>query len=448
MSSQVKILSYNILDVELESNFVPRNMHTSCKEAIFAAAGITEKDKKTEYWNDNFAELYGPFHSGYDGKSKSETRKLWGDFNATPEKTAPNKNLIQKLRELFPDDTAVELYNTIARINYPWVENRLQRVFDKIISYDPDVICLQEYGNCKDLPQVQSGGTTFPSNASSDSREIKQDTLADKLTQQGYTYQLYSYNPDERNGDDGLAIFFKGNVFNSDTTKIYIDMDDYNQQKYSEKYKTQRGCGLLELTFRNTATNSPSSGNKLIVCTTHIQTTSNEKVKDDKYAIRRGELDYIKNYINTNYKNNEMVVFCGDFNLDLNTPADKVVIDAFETGNIVKRIKYNKDAEADDLGLVTSYPTGRKEYIDYFFTNCGGTLEGDYKFKSELNDETIPNSTDQPSDHIPILLTITLPVTMGGRTRKRRNSKKTRKMKKNKSKKTKKSNKSKRRQKH
>ena len=46
MSSQVKILSYNILDVELESNFVPRNMHTSCKEAIFAAAGITEKDKK------------------------------------------------------------------------------------------------------------------------------------------------------------------------------------------------------------------------------------------------------------------------------------------------------------------------------------------------------------------------------------------------------------------
>jgi hypothetical protein len=34
MDTQLKVLSYNILDVELESNFVPRNMDPKSKDEI------------------------------------------------------------------------------------------------------------------------------------------------------------------------------------------------------------------------------------------------------------------------------------------------------------------------------------------------------------------------------------------------------------------------------
>jgi endonuclease/exonuclease/phosphatase family metal-dependent hydrolase len=429
MSQLLKIQSYNILDVELESNFVPRNMHSSCKEAIFAAAGIIDTKQKEDYWNTKFAKPYLPFHKGYGNKNKSETRQLWGNPVANTDTVGDQtyKNLMQILNEEF-SDKAIQLYNMINAINYTWTENRLIRVYDKIIEAGADVVCLQEYGNGKDLQQV--GGTTFTTTGNTDAdtdaeARVRYNSFAQKLMYAGYDYKLYSYNPDKGNGDDGLAIFYKREVFDEKVEKKYVDMDAENQTKYTD-YTTQRGCALLELTLK-------SGGQKVFIYTTHIQTSSNEKNKTDKYAIRRGELDYIKEHMNAaNYREEDIVVFCGDFNLDLNTPADKAVIDGFELNNILKRIKLRPNE--DDFGLVTSYPTGRKEYIDYFFSNRQGTLSGNYKLLSDLNGETIPNNTDEPSDHISILFTI--PFTSGGKTRKRRKPKKP-KSKKTKSKKPK-----------
>ena len=409
--SELKVLSYNILDVELESNFVPRTMHPSCINAINNSSPnerfISEKTPIQI-----ITDAYLQFHKGFNGISKSDTRKLWAKEDTTGDETKPYRNLKQNLIDIFDNEKANELYNLIKSINYSWVENRLDRVYEKIIKDNPDIICLQEYGNCKDLTNTtQSGGTTFPNNETRDSRQIIEGSLSDKLTFKGYTYQLFSYNPEKKDGDDGVAIFYKGNVFDSSIVKIYIDMDKENQDNYNI-YTTQRGCGLLELTLRDT-------NQKVVICTTHIQTSSNEKVPGDKYAIRRGELQFIKDHINSKYgSTNDMVIFCGDLNLDLNTEKDKEIIDAFEADNILKRIKFKHDN--DDLGLVTSYPSGRQEYIDYFFTNCEGKLTGEYKVKSELNGEIIPNGSDQPSDHIPILLTVTIPSkSSGGKSRKK-----------------------------
>lgn len=460
---ELKIMSYNILDIELESNFVPRNMHKSSKDAILNAAAdaiaklaeeIAKKKNdpaddayaklaeeiaagKTtvadEYWKITFAEPYKPFHSGdEDQKNKSETRQIWSDKN---EKTVSinrkdRKNLMAILNEQFPPDKATELYGEIAKINYPWAENRLERVFQKIIEKDPHIVCLQEYGNGKNLQQI--GGTSFANdnNSAIDAfaeKNVINKSLIQKLMYKGYDYKLYSYNPVKKNGDDGLAIFYKGDIFENDPIKTYVDMDANNQSQYTvakygkdNAYTTQRGCALLGLKLLN--------GPRVFIYTTHIQTSSNEKKnRGSLYAIRKGELDYIKNHIQTaNYQPEDIVVFCGDFNLDLNNTNDKGIIDEFD---ILRRQKFRSE---DDLGLVTSYPNGRQEYIDYIFSNRQGTLSGDYKLLSDLNGETIPNAIDQPSDHIPILLTIPLGATQetaGGKTRKRRKPKKSKKSK-------------------
>ena len=383
---------------------------------------IDEKTDKKMTKIQIIEEAYKPFHKGFGSINKSDTRKLWGQEE--PYTNGENKNLIQTLIDLFGNETtdenlpgkATELYTTIKRGNFSWVEKRLERVYQKIIENDPDIICLQEYGNCKNLTNInqninQNGGTTFASSENYKNHFPPPGSLASKLMALGYFYKLFSYNPDDSNGDDGVAIFFKNTTF-TNADNIYLDMDKDNQANYTY-YTTQRGCGLLELPIIDTQ-------QKVIICTTHIQTPSNEKDKDPKnYEIRRGELTYIKKYINDKYKNpNDKVIFCGDFNLDLNKPADKAVVDDFEKDNILRRIKYNGDN--DDIGLVTSYPSGRKEYIDYFFTNCGGKVSGDYKSKNELTDNiTIPNGDTQPSDHIPILLTIDLS-SKGGKSRKRR----------------------------
>jgi endonuclease/exonuclease/phosphatase family metal-dependent hydrolase len=424
MTTELKILCYNMLDVELESNFVPRSMNQICKTAIL---NTMKKDGTRVDWKNDFADKYVPFHKGFDGIYKTDTRKLWGSEEAN--RNDKNPNIMQILNNLFGESTALELYNKMKEYNYPWVENRLERVFNEIIKDDPHIVCLQEYGNCKFLPSMEKresvkiiGEFSDDINKNMDSsmeNEIQPGSLADKLIEKGYVYKLYSYNPNKQQGDDGVAIFYKGAVlkpFEYDN-KIYIDMDKGLKQQYKE-YTTQRGCGLLELIHRATS-------KKIIICTTHIQSVTNEKVQNAPYAIRGGQLEYIKYYINKNYTNaNDLVIFCGDFNLNLNEPADFEIVDKFENGenpNILKRIKYNK--ESDDFGLVTSYPSGRKEYIDYFFTNCGGVLSAPFKKLNELNGETIPNSTDQPSDHIPILLTISLDNKVGGVTRKNKKSK-------------------------
>jgi exonuclease III len=425
MPNELKVVSYNILDVELESNFVPRNMNQICIDAIAKKFGQTPKKLKA-----NLSELYIPFFRGFEDIggntiSKSESRKLWGQLEAYSNTIKNNgkdiivKNLMQILIDTVGNEandgssTATELYNIIAEYNFPWLEGRLQRVYDKIIKDDPDIICVQEYGNCKNLSEQQSGGSdvnnSFNSNtniSTDKNQQFPTGSLPDMITSKNYNYQLFSYNPEKGNGDDGVAIFYKGNKFDLQQ-KVYVNMDETNQVIYKEKYKTQRGCGLLKLKIRE-------NGQDVIICTTHIQTTSNEKVDGDKYAIRKGELNFIKEFIkdqkfNEQYgSKNDMVIFCGDLNLDLNNNGDKAVIDEFEQG-FLTRIK--KNSSDDDLGLVTSYPSGRKEYIDYFFTNCGGVVTGDYKLKSELT-ETIPNKDSEPSDHIPILLTIGLPATI------------------------------------
>ena len=446
--TELKVLSYNILDVELESNFVPRTMNNESKDAInkadFLSGYAIPINTKTGNEMTKFEiieEAYKPFHSGkFHKEGKSAARRVWGQEE--PYTNGENKNLIQTLIDLFGNKTtdeklpgkATELYKKIKSGNFTWVENRLERVYQKIIENDPHIICLQEYGNCKYLPRQQENDS-FTTSEKTSTFDISQNQLNDnkrekhaldnsinkdpnfvlslpeRLINDGYTYKLFSYNPVETEGDDGVAIFYKTKNFKISSRKYYVDMDNKIKSKY-EVYTTQRGCGLLELTIDNTQ-------QKVIICTTHIQTKSNEKVQDDTYAIRSGELTYIKDYINETYTNtNDKVIFCGDFNLDLNKPADKAVVDEFEKDNILKRIKYN--VEHDDIGLVTSYPSGRKEYIDYFFTNCGGTVSKDYKNLEDITD-TIPNGTDQPSDHIPILLTIDFPQKPnGGKSRKRR----------------------------
>ena len=485
MDTQLKVLSYNILDVELESNFVPRNMDPKSKDEIMNKP--TEKDlegAKNPY--DYLMIKYGPYFSGKDGfevlGGKTESRKLWAENKKKKNTDNNHPNLMFLLDEMFGAVEAKRLYENLEANNYPWIsndvskKNRLDRVYEKIIGYKADIICLQEYGNCKNLTNAITGGTTFIDNENTNDDTNRQKTtegsLPDKLQKEGYQYELFSYNPDERNGDDGVAIFYKRDKFDF-IKKEYVDMDSIVQSnKYGyitengktklNKYTTQRGCGLLEL-------NMTSNSKKVVICTTHIQTTSNEpylkkgsEPNGDKYAIRRGELQFIKNHINSKYgSTNDMVIFCGDLNLNLNKAEDKEVIDEFEENNILKRINQQRyktittglseDEEEEYIfhepnnNFLTSYPSGRREYIDYFFTNMGGELSGNYIKEGELYNKTIPNGADQPSDHIPILLTIDLETgeqetgestISGGKTRKMRRNPK-RKTQRKKQKKTK-----------
>jgi endonuclease/exonuclease/phosphatase family metal-dependent hydrolase len=462
--TSLKILSYNILDVELESNFVPRSMHPSSIKAIIQATPSTDfvfpvKDEKTQTIMNVLGNAYLPFHKGFKTTAgveinKTASRELWAKENVTKEETAPNRNLIQKLTDIFGFEEAARLYKEIKDFNdannkwdAPNGNNRLNRVFKKIISYDADIICLQEYGNCKDLPNKSKMQLEFEKplnnvstfayqeNVNNDQNAVPENgSLANKLMLKGYHYKLFSHNPYKNDGDDGLAIFYKDETFIREDNKTYVDMDADNKQKsYIDKktdkpkyYETQRGCGLIELTTRN----SPSQ--KVVICTTHIQTSTNEPNPKggDGYEIRRGELEYIKKHIKDTYTTGTPVIFCGDLNLDLNTK-DKGVIDDFEK-DFLTRIKSRPTD--DDLGLVTSYPSLRQEYLDYFFTNCGGTVTGDYKPMSDVvaakkagNPDVIPNSSDQPSDHIPILLTIVLPPQKGGSRKSRKRRRKTQK---------------------
>jgi endonuclease/exonuclease/phosphatase family metal-dependent hydrolase len=476
---EIKVLSYNILDVELESNFVPRNMHKTSQELVNNVDNLI--DQNVDFGLDNkgnqILNLYNylltkylPYHSGngfYESNGttaigKTEVRKMWA---VKDDISDPHPNLMHILNEFIKPDKVETVYEEIKKINYSWIsddvqkKNRLDRVYEKIIKYEADIVCLQEYGNCKKYPEsivenVTIGGGTVPSTFASkqnvdldaaeessanektktNSNNPEKQSLAEKLINAGYVYKLFSYNPTKKDGDDGVAIFFKEEKFEL-LNKIYVDMDSIIKQNTDSKlYSTQRGCGLLELEFKSDHTK------KVAICTTHIQTKTNEKDTNKPYAIRSGELQFIKDHINEKYNSQRhLVIFCGDLNLNLNEDKDKRVIDEFVKDNILKRIKTEKINDTicvhePNSQLVTSYPSGRQEYIDYFFTNnTNSELSGDYITLDNLNDETIPNSgtsesiPDQPSDHIPILLTIDLTKpqeTVGGKTRKmRRNPK-------------------------
>jgi endonuclease/exonuclease/phosphatase family metal-dependent hydrolase len=455
------VVSYNILDVDLESNFVPRTMDSESQiqlkniningSQINNNLLITDKTKITNLY-DLAGQLYSAgFHSGglklnSSGSklSKVETRKLWGSSEPT-EFVSKNGKITVNLKKLLtaefinllytnqtkPIENLQDIFEKITKMNdsRKW-STRSKKILEKIQNSNADIICLQEYGNCKNKSMVDDSSIDLPPDIKTKiagfknnpnkrqfldeieiqnaNAETRNNTLPYELIKLGYVYNFFGYNPDTSNGDDGVAIFYKQTKFNF-IERVSIGMDAKIQEEYKndnengKKYTSIRRSGLLVLKQKDSTKYS-------IICTAHLQSDSNERLTN---RVKTLELEAISNQLNESYnqyKNenkdeNPTVIFCGDFNLKL---------DYLENGGLSLLnnkefiVKYDSDSDKSNTEIrllrvvpepvdleFTTY-SSRNEYIDYFYSNITGSMDANsfYQKTGEM-----PNN-EEPSDHI------------------------------------------------
>ncbi len=447
------LVTYNILDVELESNFVPRTMKKSnadqLKEIKLNNASLKNLYGYKDSIKDLFAlaeGMYTAFHSGgkfidketKENITKTKSRILWG--SATSFDTSENSKdgkVIHNLRGLLdakfleglvvniPEQSKLdEIFKNIEEENNDvrdWKINRGNKILEKITEQPPDIICLQEYGNSK---RLHIGGTesTTPANPPNNQVKTREEldndesnnpeagSLASKLIDNRYTYRFFGYNPDTKNGDDGVAIFFKTGVFESPKFES-IDMDADVPTKVSEliekdskikKYTALRRCGMV--TLKHTP-----SGQTVTVCTAHLQSSSNEP-KNGEYFVKELELTKIAEKFK---EINGNIIFCGDFNLELVKDKDETPV-TISDGNIqLDKDKFTYDTNnsiaritpSDSDFKYTSNAGTRTEYLDYVFSNLDGKI---ITPPPPTEGKTMPNESE-PSDHIMITAQFTIP---------------------------------------
>lgn len=436
--NKITVVSYNILDVDLESNFVPRTMdgknqkklkdiplisvkkgadidveldklsevfdklflHTTKEQtnkkfvADFIKNAKPNKNDKKEYTLYDLAgNLYSTgFHSGGKIKkdansgplNKIQTRQVWGessaaDFVATDDKQTVNlrKMLTEEfIKSLYKSQNSpvnapklqaneaslTEIWTNILGVNdaeRKWTK-RGPRIVQNIQSKTPDIICLQEYGNCKNKNMTDIGDSV-QLNAESDEQikaldeqikelykqikeldaqiktldeqlndelkqqkdelneqkrqrldaleneqaktDLRKDTLPYKLINLNnpptYEYKFFGYNPDTTNGDDGVAIFYKTDKFIfKEYLSINMDAENVTENAQPDKkpYTTLRRSGLLVLEH------NPSK-QIFIICTAHLQSDSNERANDGgkKNRVKTLELKSISEQILETY---------------------------------------------------------------------------------------------------------------------------------------------------
>lgn len=505
--NEITVVSYNILDVDLESNFVPRTMdgiNQKKLKAIPLINSINELDNLSSIFDklllhtskntpnkdfvngliaksnsftlyDLAANLYSSgFHSGNKIKhangseplNKVETRRLWGDKIGSGFASINGEQTTVNLRKMLTvdfintlyltppttlpvnDDLLNEIWNSILSVNdeqRKWTI-RGPKIVTKIQSKTPDIICLQEYGNCKNKQMTDNSVIELVQGKIEENipnkreyldelenkqahEEIRKDTLPYQLIYLGldkeqvakspsYEYNFFGYNPDTTNGDDGIAIFYKKDKF---TLKehISINMDAANvteNEQTKNPYKSLRRAGVLVLEHNVTKLN-------FVICTAHLQSDSNERVNPNdnnkKNRVKTLELKLISEQILATYEkynnpeNNTSnkppnVIFCGDFNLNMLKPKteemSKLHINAANTTTeILNEDKFTIQTNTLDLKRVKPDPdlefttySSREEYIDFFYSNMDGSIDriDAYQTRKEM-----PN-TEEPSDHI------------------------------------------------
>ena len=531
--NKITVVSYNILDVDLESNFVPRTMdgknQKKLKEIplisvtndadIHAELGklsevfdklflhtkegqtnkefvadfiINVKSNKKEYTLYDLAgNLYSTgFHSGGKIKkdangeplNKIQTRQFWGESSAADFVTTDDKktvNLRKMLTEGFikslytPPESSVndaslnEIWKSILDVNdaeRKWTK-RGPRIVQNIQSKTPDIICLQEYGNCKNKNMTDIGDDSVQLNAEYDEQikaldaqikaldeqsndelkqqkdelneqkrqrldaleneqvktDLRKDTLPYKLINLNntptYEYKFFGYNPDTTNGDDGVAIFYKtGNFVFKKSISINMDAENVTENAQPDKkpYTTLRRAGLLVLEH------NPSK-QIFIICTAHLQSDSNERANanDDgkKNRVKTLELKSISEQILKTYNKYTKppnVIFCGDFNLNMlikppnkdgvQEPSKLHIKTATGKTEILNENKFNISTP---LILTRVKPEPDLDFTTYssreeYIDFFYSNMTGSFDTKDVYQiKEEMPNKTE-PSDHIMI----------------------------------------------
>jgi exonuclease III len=466
--NQITVVSYNILDVELESNFVPRTIDNESKKMLQNILldnskipdNLLVSDKsKIHTLYDLAGNLYSSaFHAGgiFEGGielKKSDARKAWG--NEIAREFSKGDKITYNLRKMltydfikeirnesisFTEDDSNYIFDHILKVNNEqrkW-SIRSKKIVERLKNSKADIICLQEYGNCKnksmvddtiigedasegdnlkysDLNKRLSLDTTEQQNA-----KTRKNTLPYELIKLGYEYRFFGYNADTRNGDDGVAIFYKKDKFSfKDHVSIGMDSEVVTKYEKTKKpYKSLRRAGLLVL-------EQPSAKNHIIICTAHLQSDSNEQENnpsDKKYPVKSLELKAISTQLKESYNvdgyNNPAIIFCGDFNLKKDVLESSSIsglgaktFELVSEPNTDTEKEKNKTpadslSEAKELFALsrvegtpefkfTTY-SSRSEYIDYFYSNRKGIIDTTEVYQDE---KEMPNETE-PSDHI------------------------------------------------
>jgi len=455
-ANQFIVTSYNILDPELESNFIPKTMDSDLIKELQKIT-INEELKPITIKSitiSNLYELLNYIFTNYFLKlsKRKDFKKQSNEMEVISMNTEQfiNKlnfdnffiknniiNIIKLLNNNINNNininTTDEKLNTIyykiinQNENRIWT-NRCEHICTEIVKNNPDIICLQEYG------------------ASHFLKDKNNKTICEFLNGKDYNALFFLNKNGIKDSNDyqGVAIYYNRNTFQlndndnhihihniiiypTDETKnidklkpppantevkesdIYIGAHnvDYTENKNYTKYRT---AGFAILKHKHTQKN-------ILFINTHLQSPTN----DIDCSIRSVALKNIKKTINDILENTKklniniyQIVFCGDLNLDLNTDLQRQDIIINKNENNITMI-INDNMTLMQQYTNNNYTTYNNEdgykYIDYILSNKPGTSETTYITKNESHQSDpelgIINET-HPSDHIPVTFKFTI----------------------------------------
>ena len=478
------VLSYNILDFNLSSNTVPRTMDVKSFEKINKLDSLPIPEGKTQFsfrnddkgrpitgvkniLNNEYGTYYHNYTKGLGFMDHNFKRKLWGQNIKSQDeydKFVSNYGNVDEYKHLtFVDVNTFKFKDTIVKnlkgILDMFYENMElpndSSIYDEIIDYDnnisawsvrghrvgkkimemnADVLLLQEYGPCHDIP-FETGQTLYKFLApvydciffvNPISSKIENGGVAIYFKRDKFRVSTSDSFKHELKNDPSLSEYRKLDLKKKNAVQILVDSDtsdfkclhtfdlDKNTKlDKPENLADRRSLGFAKLQLLD-------SKREVLFITAHLMTDS----KDKDGLVKAQELLNVSNYLCDEIskgnisKENDGIVFGGDFNIIFNSEGkpygDRGIFGKDFTGEMHLPCGINLTDtlidKIDNLSRISSVNNTRKDWIDYIF--YANLIHNTTQF-DDITDIYIPN-IDHPSDHIPLLSSFGLKPIEGG----------------------------------
>ncbi|CAL1142455.1 unnamed protein product [Cladocopium goreaui] len=415
----LRVMTYNILADELSSNLVPRTMEEPSSEVLQEILGDGAETK----WREVDKALNNEYRKWHPMKTlvtnpqglKMKSRGLWDQLDLTllegkgwqldgvhvedPVTLDGGKTFLGVVQQYMTQEQSLQLYKALEKVHLEsraW-EARGPRILEKLKVYQPTVVALQEY----DVHDLTTGLGTF------------------RQALEGLGYEgLVFLGPGQEKV--GVALFWL-----KSRAKLEMDLPEDRKLRCGASASGSYGnIDLEEPGLERPMDRRPFGYAKLLVddvqpvlcCVTHLMTSS----RDKDGAVRKQELQTIRQILESQAEVNCPVVLCGDFNINLRSGLEEHIFEG--TGHCrdetqAARFHWRRGDGAelllrdafDDVNTdpaSSSTRTGtRLETIDYIFYD-EQFLQSLFADRSLLQcpKEAMPNK-DEPSDHIPVVAT-------------------------------------------